>query len=151
MRCKNDHNQAMLMIRNMSNVAGQQLQEATMRGDTMVSMLDRYHRGDWVIYKKSKYSTQPGPRAKNVSPAQSGDKYAYTVDKFWVVADVLEDGRLVLRTRRGKEHTVGADDWPAGGNVGSIAAGSWQLKATPARKPLRSNSNGAISPPDLIR
>ena len=76
----------------------------------MVSMANRYHEGDWVIYKKSKYSTHPGPRAKNVSPAQGGDKYAYTVDKFWIVSDVLEDGQLVLRTRRGKEHTVGPDD-----------------------------------------
>lgn len=69
-----------------------------------------YQAGDWVVYRKTKYSTQPGPRAQNISPSQHGEKYAYTVDKYWVVADVLGDGRLVLHTRRGKEHTVSADD-----------------------------------------
>ena len=75
----------------------------------MVSQ-NRYQPGDWVIYRKSKYSTHPGPRAQNVSPAQSGEKYAYTVDKYWVVSRVLEDGRLVLQTRRGKEHIVAPED-----------------------------------------
>ena len=70
----------------------------------------QYRPGDWVIYRKTKYSTHPGPRAQNVSPARGGDKYAYTVDKFWVISQVLEDGRLVLQTRRGKEHIFDADD-----------------------------------------
>ncbi len=69
----------------------------------------KFQRGDWVVYRKTKYSTQPGPRAQNVSPAPHGEKYAYTVDKYWVVADVLGDGQLVLHTRRGKEHTVSPD------------------------------------------
>jgi len=76
----------------------------------MVSLQRQYQPGDWVIYRKTKYSTHPGPRAQHVSPAQHGEKYAYTVDKFWVVSDVLDDGRLVLKTRRGKEHVVDADD-----------------------------------------
>lgn len=70
----------------------------------------QYRPGDWVVYRKSKYSTQPGPRAQNVAPARGGDKYAYTVNKFWVVSQVLDDGRLVLQTRRGKEHIVDPDD-----------------------------------------
>ena len=76
----------------------------------MVTQQPSYQPGDWVVYCKTKYSHQPGPRAQNVSPAQRGDKYAYTVDKFWVVSDVLEDGKLVLQTRRGKEHVVDARD-----------------------------------------
>ena len=70
----------------------------------------RYYRGDWVVYRKTKYSDQPGPRAQNVNPAQRGDKYAYTVDKFWIVGDVQSDGQLVLRTRTGKQHVLPADD-----------------------------------------
>lgn len=69
-----------------------------------------YRTGDWVIYRKTKHSEHPGPRARNVKPTPRGDLYAYTVDKFWVVAEVLQDGRLRLRTRLGKEHLVDADD-----------------------------------------
>jgi hypothetical protein len=29
--------------------------------------------GDWVIYRKTKFSTHPGPRAQNVLPAERGD------------------------------------------------------------------------------
>ena len=60
--------------------------------------------GDWVIYRKTKFSTHPGPRAQNVLPAENGDEYVYTVDKFWIVAEVRNDGSLLLKTRRGKEH-----------------------------------------------
>lgn len=66
--------------------------------------------GDWVIYRKSKQSTQPGPRAEGVTPFEKGDGYAYTVDKYWVVAEVRDDGHLLLRTRRGKEHVIAPDD-----------------------------------------
>ena len=66
--------------------------------------------GDWVIYRLTKYSTHPGPRAKGVRPQPAGDDYSYVVDKFWVVADVEEDGRLRLRTRKGKERVVDAKD-----------------------------------------
>lgn len=69
-----------------------------------------FHAGDWVVYRKTKFSTHPGPRAQNVNPAQRGDLYAYTVDKFWVVVDVLSNGQLILQTRRGKEHIIRADD-----------------------------------------
>jgi hypothetical protein len=66
--------------------------------------------GDWVIYRKTKFSTHPGPRAQNVLPAEHGDEYAYTVDKFWVVADVRQGGTLLLKTRRGKSHVVSQSD-----------------------------------------
>jgi hypothetical protein len=73
-------------------------------------MQQQFQPGDWVVYRKTKFSTHPGPRAQNVTAARSGDQYAYTVDKFWVVANVLDNGQLVLHTRRGKEHVVDADD-----------------------------------------
>ena len=69
-----------------------------------------YHPGDWVIYRKTKFSTHPGPRAQNVNPARCGEKYAYTVDKFWVVSQVLAGGDLLVQTRRGKAHRVSAGD-----------------------------------------
>jgi hypothetical protein len=69
-----------------------------------------FHQGDWVVYRKTKASVSPGPRAQNVTPAEHGDQYTYTVDKFWIVDDVLEDGSLRLITRRGKTHVVQPSD-----------------------------------------
>ena len=66
--------------------------------------------GDPVIYRVCKTSTDPGPRAQDVFPAEHGDWYSYQVDKYWVVSEVLSDGSLMLVTRRGKQHTVPADD-----------------------------------------
>ncbi len=66
--------------------------------------------GDWVIYRAQKNSSSPGPRAKETFPATKGETYSYIVDKFWIVQDVLDDGQLRLRTRRGKVHVVAADD-----------------------------------------
>ncbi len=66
--------------------------------------------GDWVIYRKPKRSAAPGPRARNVMPATRGESYSYTVDKYWVVKELLSDDRLQLQTRRGKQHEVAAGD-----------------------------------------
>jgi len=65
--------------------------------------------GDWVIYRVTKHSRQPGPRAKGVAPTPRGDDYTYVVDKFWVVDEVRED-TLLLRTRRGKTHEIAQND-----------------------------------------
>ena len=69
-----------------------------------------FQAGDWVVYRKSKHSAHPGPRAANVSPARSGDLYGYTVDKFWVVRAVDSNGMVTLETRKGKQHIVSVDD-----------------------------------------
>ncbi len=66
--------------------------------------------GDWVIYRKPKRSAAPGPRARNVMPATSGESYSYMVDKYWVVKELLGDDHLLLQTRRGKQHEVAVDD-----------------------------------------
>ncbi|MCA9260199.1 MAG: hypothetical protein KDA61_13400 [Planctomycetales bacterium] len=66
--------------------------------------------GDWAIYRLQKSSSSPGPRAHDVFPSPHGDDYSYLVDKFWVVHSVLNDGRLELKTRRGKTHVVTVDD-----------------------------------------
>ncbi len=66
--------------------------------------------GDLVVYRKSKSSTHPGPRAANVHPAQNGDSYSYTVDKFWMIEAILDDGTIVATTRRGKKNRIKPDD-----------------------------------------
>ena len=69
----------------------------------------QFQVGDWVVYRKTKHSTTPGPRAMQVKPSAGGEEYAYQVDKFWVVAEV-RDELLVLETRRGKQHEVSPND-----------------------------------------
>lgn len=73
-------------------------------------MQRQYTPGDWVIYRKSKRSTSPGPRAQSVVASTKGEKYSYVVDKFWVVEQVLPGDKVLLRTRRGKLHQVKVDD-----------------------------------------
>lgn len=69
-----------------------------------------FRPGDWVIYRKQKISSSPGPRAHRTTAAPKGETYSYLIDKYWAVESVLEDGSLRIRTRRGKQHTVQADD-----------------------------------------
>jgi hypothetical protein len=63
-----------------------------------------------VVYRKQKSSVHPGPHARDIQPAEHGDTYSYSVDKFWRVVAVQLDRTLVVRTRKGKEHTIRADD-----------------------------------------
>jgi hypothetical protein len=69
-----------------------------------------FRKGDCVVYRRSKYTTHPGPRAHDVDASEHGDNYHYLVDKFWIVADIPVEGQLLLRTRRGKTHVVEALD-----------------------------------------
>lgn len=69
-----------------------------------------FQPGDLVIYRKTKHSTHPGPRASNVHPAPHGETYSYTIDKFWLIEEVRDDGTLVATTRRGKKNTLRSDD-----------------------------------------
>lgn len=62
------------------------------------------------MYAKQKHSAAPGRRARQVDAAAKGESYSYVVDKFWLVKAVRDDGRVVLMTRKGKEHSVDADD-----------------------------------------
>jgi hypothetical protein len=96
-------------------VIGYCLYAECLEGDSNPSSLALFHRimrnlfngelepGDFLIYRKSKVSPRPGPRARNVQASEKGDDYYYEVDKYWTVADVLADGRLVAVTRRGKQ------------------------------------------------
>jgi hypothetical protein len=71
---------------------------------------NRLEPGDFLIYRKSKASPRPGPRARNVQASEKGDDYYYEVDKFWTVSDVLDDGRLVAVTRTGKRVYLTPED-----------------------------------------
>ena len=69
-----------------------------------------YNPGEPIIYRLTKQSPRPGPRAENVSPSAHGDNYTYTVDKFWVVVERLGSGRILARTRGGKERILNEAD-----------------------------------------
>jgi hypothetical protein len=76
-----------------------------------LSMWRRSFRpGDCVVFRRTKYTTHPGPRAREVQATEHGDYYNYFVDKFWIVDEVLADGTLMLRTRRGRTHLIRVDD-----------------------------------------
>ncbi len=73
-------------------------------------MFARFRPGDVVVYRKQKNSLRPGPNARNIQPAPHGDTYSYSVEKFWRVVAVLPDQGLVVRTRKGKQHSIAAND-----------------------------------------
>ena len=66
--------------------------------------------GDPLIYRKPKVSPHPGPRARNIQPTENGDVYSYEVDKFWTVADILDNGELLAVTRTGKKVHLSPED-----------------------------------------
>ena len=70
----------------------------------------QYQPGDWVVFRKTKFGVRPTDRAVEVTPCPNGDGYTYQVDKFWVVERLLQDGRVVVRTRRGKRHEIDPED-----------------------------------------
>jgi hypothetical protein len=73
-------------------------------------MPNPFTKGVVVVYHAQKVSTHPAPHAVDVEPSSNGDDYSYAVDKFWRVDEVLPDGQIVVRTRRGKRRTISASD-----------------------------------------
>lgn len=69
-----------------------------------------YKVGQTVVYRMPKSSTSPGERAINVKPSSRGELYAYEVEKYWIVSKLLDEGRIELRTRTGKQHVISMDD-----------------------------------------
>jgi len=69
-----------------------------------------YKPGDRVVYLATKHSSHPTPRAEDLEPEPNGEGYSYAVRKYWVVSEVLPDGRLSITTRRGKQRVVQASD-----------------------------------------
>ena len=72
-------------------------------------MIYDYRPGDPVIFRVTKQSSDPGPRAVDVHPAQGGETYSYQVDKFWTVREVFVE-TVQLVTRRGKQRSVSKND-----------------------------------------
>lgn len=68
----------------------------------------RFRRGDLVVCQVAKCGTHPSPRARQVLPSKQGEQYRYFICKYWMIVDV-DGGRLLVRTRRGKERWVAAD------------------------------------------
>ena len=73
-------------------------------------MTGRFRPDDCVIYRKPKFSARPGPHASGICPAPHGDSYSYGVDKFYRVIAAGPGDEVVVRTRRGRRHTLAADD-----------------------------------------
>lgn len=72
--------------------------------------MSQFRPGDLVVIRLTKFSSDPGPRARDVHPAPHGETYNYYVDKYWRVRSVTPEGELELVTRRGKSHRVPAND-----------------------------------------
>jgi hypothetical protein len=73
-------------------------------------MRSPFKPGDFVIYRKPKFSVHPGAHARDVCPSPNGDQYSYYVNKFWTVIAVEPGQNVVVRTRRGKQLTVPVGD-----------------------------------------
>jgi hypothetical protein len=73
-------------------------------------MRDGFRQGEPVVYRVSKQTRRPGPRAQSVRPCAHGDDYTYAVEKHWRVVEVRRDGRLIVETRTGKRHVIAATD-----------------------------------------
>ena len=71
----------------------------------------RFRKGDWIVFRKTKFSEHPTSRAIEVTPSRQGDGYSYVVEKYWVVVDTLENGNIVVCTRRGKRHEIEPDEF----------------------------------------
>lgn len=69
-----------------------------------------FQPGDPVVYRKTKHSPLPGPRAEQIIPSRGGDDYAYCVDKYWTVRELTDENELLVVTRRGKTHLLSTDD-----------------------------------------
>jgi hypothetical protein len=66
--------------------------------------------GDYVIYRKQKFSVHPSPRAKEIRPCPRGDFYSYLVDKFWLVVAVQGTDKIIVCTRRAKRLAINISD-----------------------------------------
>ena len=73
-------------------------------------MAARFRIGDCVVYRKPKVSLHPGRHARDIRPAPHGDHYDYSVDKFYRVIEVLANHMITVLTKRGRRHTLAADD-----------------------------------------
>ena len=57
--------------------------------------LRRLRAGAPIVYCTHESSTCPTRDARDVHPAEHGDFYYYTINKYWRVEKVLQDGSIV--------------------------------------------------------
>lgn len=73
--------------------------------------MQQFKPGDPVVYRKTKHSLRPGPRASEIWPQPHGEGYTYQVEKFWRVREVRDDGKVIVYTRGGKQHAFDPADF----------------------------------------
>ncbi|MGL4555496.1 MAG: hypothetical protein ACRC33_30370 [Gemmataceae bacterium] len=66
--------------------------------------------GAAIIYRRYRTATRLRRKAQDIFPSANGDSYTFAVDKYYRVEEVLPDGRVVVRTRRGKRRTLNPAD-----------------------------------------
>lgn len=113
--------------------------EADAREQAMIKAKRQYKSGDPVIYRVTKSSACPGPRAKDITPAEHGETYTYQVDKFWLIDQLLDGNRALIRTRRGKTRIVELSD------VNLRPARWWELLLHRAQFPTP-HGDGEVKP-----
>jgi hypothetical protein len=69
-----------------------------------------FKAGDWIVYRSTKHSSHPTPRAVWIDPAPNGEFYTYAVMKYWIVTAVRPDGTVEACTRRGKTRLLHPHD-----------------------------------------
>ena len=67
-------------------------------------------RGDHVVYRMPKRSSQPSPNAEIVYASPHGESYAYYVPKLWTVVKTFDDGTVEVLTPGGKRHRIDKGD-----------------------------------------
>jgi hypothetical protein len=100
--------------------------------------------GDFVIYRKQKFSVHPGPHARDIYPAPNGDCYSYCIPKLYRVVAV-QPPQVVVRTRKGRQRTLAA------GDPGLRRARWWERLLFWGRFPdLAPEESGARVPPSPV-
>jgi hypothetical protein len=70
----------------------------------------RLRAGAPIVYRVSETSTCPSADARDVYPAEHGDSYYYTTNKYWRVEEVRQDGSIVARTTSMEQRHLRPDD-----------------------------------------
>jgi len=72
--------------------------------------LRRLRAGAPIVYCVHESSTCPTRDARDVHPAEHGDFYYYTINKYWRVEKVLQDGSIVACSPLMEHHYLRPDD-----------------------------------------
>ena len=77
----------------------------------MFSRVREFKIGDYVIFRRLRSANRPSRKATRIRPSLRGESYAFVVNKYWIVDDLIDDEELVLlRTPKGKTISVSIHD-----------------------------------------